>query len=153
MQASRQGFKNPTDLSWARGYITSCLQIGFCTPDTFVCSENFNGKKKLIHLVIKIEPSLKLKTPQPKYLDTTSHFIVGWGKVKYLSSNVFISVDAAIDLRKTRWWNTVILLTAGCIVLLASLSCSCCIQRRYWNIIHVFFLKHHELGYYSKKKR
>lgn len=65
--------------------------------DTFVCNENFQGRKKLIHLVIKIElyPSLHL-TYHPKYLVRATHFIGGWGQVK---RNAFVSsVDAVIDL-------------------------------------------------------
>lgn len=57
-QAAELKKKKNTDLSWASRYITSCLQIGFCTPDNFVCNENFQGKKKLIRLVIKTEPFL-----------------------------------------------------------------------------------------------
>lgn len=61
--AGRQSFKILCDLSEKVSRLEPIqhpAEIGFCTPDTLVYNENFQGKHKLIHGVIKISNSLIL---------------------------------------------------------------------------------------------
>lgn len=151
-----QSFKNHTDLSSLSSYVTTCLQTGFCTPHTFVCSKNLQRRRKVIHTVIKIKPFPLHKTCQPKYLDRISGFIVGWEPqdISVIEHLFPLEKQSPSPQNRSFFWRGV------CIIILVSSSCSCCIQN--CSLINdqkilghntcFFFLTRHELGHYSKRR-